>query len=360
MAEVNWDRVREQPLLFSGALLATCYQVVKYGVSRLIAMRHPHRSSFEMVARNILCNTLMSFNHLFILDAPAHSTEMACQLRGQGFEAFATHSKPSLKDSDLVIFFCHGGGYGAGHPLQYRTMYQRWKNAAADFGFSLEVVALKYPLTPEHPYPAALNSARAAYSYLINDCELDCRRICFAGDSAGGNLVAACLVDIRDKADLPIPGGAVLLSPWLDLTLSLSQKSPDRNVDVMVSPEMMASYLVPAFTGGKYEAEDPRISPVLGANLEGLPPTFVSYGDAEVLQMDAMLWIQRCREAGVSVTTFIGHGGLHAFGVGGMICTANLEKRSDQALMRFLLKQNPADISSNLAESRSERIDLSS
>lgn len=136
-----------------------------------------------------------------------------------------------------------------------------------------------------------------------------------------------------------MPGGAALLSPWLDMTLALARKSPNKSIDVMVSPEVMASYLVPAFTGGKYEASDPRISPIFNANLNNLPRTLISYRDAEVLQEDARTWTKMCQESGVPVTTFVGKGGLHAFGVGGMICTTSLKRESDQALMRFLLKQ---------------------
>lgn len=203
MAQVNWDRVRDRPLVFGCALLKSCYEVVKYGLSRLIAMNQPQKSTFELVARNILCNTLMSYNHLFILDGPNSAAEMTHHLRGPGFEAFSTTASENLKDNDLVILFCHGGGYGVGHPLQYRRMYQRWKKAATNFGLRLEIVALKYraklsriphelrltsrvALSSDEPYPAALSSARAAYSYLLDACGLDCRQVCVSGDSAGG------------------------------------------------------------------------------------------------------------------------------------------------------------------------------
>jgi len=130
----------------------------------------------------------------------------------------------------------------------------------------------------------------------------------------------------------------MLLSPWIDLTLSTSSKSQLLDEDIIVNPKYMKDCLVPMLVGEKYMADDPRISPALSPSMKGLTPQLVVYGTAEILQGDSKMWISKCERDGVDITTFVGKGGLHCFAMGGLGSDKALENESDQVILRFLQK----------------------
>ena len=128
-----------------------------------------------------------------------------------------------------------------------------------------------------------------------------------------------------------------MLSPWIDLTLASIEHHECLDRDILVNPAFMKTYLVPQFTGGKFSPSDPKISPVLTRELNGLPPQLVVYGDLEVMQDEAKAWIEKCRQAAITVVVYVGKGALHGFGVGGLLCGSRLEREVDNALLKFLV-----------------------
>src|SRR5207237_7168848 len=123
-----------------------------------------------------------------------------------------------------------------------------------------------YRLAPEHPFPAAVEDAVAAYRWLL-DRTIAPARIVIAGDSAGGGLTVATLLALRD-ADVPLPAAAVCISPWVDLSCSGGSHASRADVDPIVKragiDQMVAAYLA-----GK-DARTPLASPLF-ADLRGLP-----------------------------------------------------------------------------------------
>ena len=158
------------------------------------------------------------------------------------------------------------------------------------------MLLIDYRLAPEHPHPAAVDDATAAYRWLIANGASPARLV-VAGDSAGGGLTVATLVALRD-AQAPPPAAGVCLSPWVDLEGLGESMTTKAAVDPMVQREpllkMAALYL------GGHGARTPLAAP-LYADLSGLPPLLIQVGTAETLLDDATRLAERARKAGVEV-----------------------------------------------------------
>jgi acetyl esterase/lipase len=181
-------------------------------------------------------------------------------------------------DASRVLLFLHGGGYCSGSIISHRNMAVR-----AGVAGGMRVLALDYRLAPEHPYPAALQDARAAFAALVAQGFAPAD-IAVGGDSAGGGLSLALMVAQRD-AGLPLPGCAWLASPWVDLAMTGASMESKDGVDPLIHrgylEELSAAYR------GAVAADDPRVSP-LRADLRGLAPVLVQVGSAETLLDDAV------------------------------------------------------------------------
>ena len=194
--------------------------------------------------------------------------------------------------ADAELLYLHGGGYVIGSARSGAGL-------AAELARRTHAVAqtLDYRLAPEHPFPAALQDALAAYRALL-DAGHEAQRLVVAGDSAGGGLALALLVSARDEG-LPLPAAAVVMSPWVDLTLSgesLHTKEVDDAIfDAADIAEYASRYV------GDHDPADPRVSPLL-ADLSGLPPLLVQVGTNEVLLDDATRLAARAAAAHVDVT----------------------------------------------------------
>jgi len=160
-----------------------------------------------------------------------------------------------------------------------------------------KVISLDYRLAPEHPYPAAVDDALAAYEALL-DNGVAPSDIAFAGESAGGGLAVATMVNARDHG-LPLPAAAFVMSPYADLTLAGTSMETRREVDPLLSREALQAR-VGDYTSG-HDAALGLISPVF-ADLSGLPPLIIQAGTHEVLLDDALRLAQRAATADVEVT----------------------------------------------------------
>jgi acetyl esterase/lipase len=181
-------------------------------------------------------------------------------------------------EGGALIFYIHGGGYVACSAATHRPITASLARLARRRVFSLD-----YRLAPEHRYPAALDDAVAAYNWLRTHEGIPARAISFAGDSAGGGLVLATLLRLRD-AGLPLPACAVCFSPWTDLAgAGESQHFNDGRCAMFRtenSAEFAAAYL------GDASPRDPYASPAY-ADLSGLPPLLLQVGSTELLLDDA-------------------------------------------------------------------------
>ncbi|HUI27356.1 MAG TPA: alpha/beta hydrolase [Candidatus Kryptonia bacterium] len=200
-------------------------------------------------------------------------------------------SAPSAQ-RDRTILYLHGGGYVIGSINTHKELASRLSRAAA-----ARVLVIDYRLAPEHPHPAAVDDAVAAYRWLLAN-GANPARLVVAGDSAGGGLTVATLVALRE-AGLPSPAAGVCLSPWVDLEGLGDSMTTKSAADPMVQRDGLIK-MAAAYLAGK----DPRtpLAAPLYANLGGLPPLLIQVGTAETLLDDATRLAERARKAGVTVT----------------------------------------------------------
>jgi acetyl esterase/lipase len=200
---------------------------------------------------------------------------------------FAASRDPSAITD--AILYLHGGAYCVGSPATHRAIVSHLARRTG-----ARVFAAAYRLAPEHPFPAAVDDAVAAYRAL---CDADGvpGRIAIVGDSAGGGLALATALRLRDLG-LPLPAALVVFSPWVDLG------EPDRGAEpageVMVSLPWVTE-CSRLYRAGR-EAADPLLSPLHG-DLRGLPPTLVQVGQDEVLLSDSRRLAVALAAAGVAV-----------------------------------------------------------
>jgi epsilon-lactone hydrolase len=191
-----------------------------------------------------------------------------------------------------VVLYFHGGVYVMGDAALAADL-------AAEVGRRTEakVISVDYRLAPEHPYPAAVDDALAAYEALLQDGSQP-SDIALAGESAGGGLAIATLVNIRDHG-LPLPAAAFVMSPYADLTLAGATIDTRREVDPLLSREALQARILD-YTFGQ-DAALGLISPIF-ADLSGLPPLIIQGGSHEVLLDDAVRLAREAATADVEVT----------------------------------------------------------
>lgn len=191
-----------------------------------------------------------------------------------------------------TLLYLHGGGFVAGSPRSHRCI----TGALARRGFS--VFAPDYRLAPEHPFPAGLDDAVAAWRALRAASP---GRLVAAGDSAGGTLALSLLLTLRDAGE-PMPAAAALFSPATDLAGTGASLHSNRYRDAMLGRAPLAA-LAAAYLAGA-DPRTPLASP-LHADLTGLPPLLIHVGEREVLRDDATRLAERAEAAGVPVTLLV-------------------------------------------------------
>lgn len=206
-------------------------------------------------------------------------------------------------DEHQVVLYVHGGGFVWGSCTSSRMVAATFARVT-----HTRVLVLDYRLAPEHPYPSAPQDCLAAYHWLL-DSGVSPEHLIVVGDSAGGGLVLALLVKLAQEALLQ-PAGAVLISPWLDLTLSGASYTTNAQTDFMESRdlllEMRQHYL------GAHDPRSPLVSPLF-AEASGLPPLLVYAGSDELVVDDAIRLAERLRQVGGPVELQIGEGFWHTW-----------------------------------------------
>jgi acetyl esterase/lipase len=202
-----------------------------------------------------------------------------------------------------AILYLHGGGYVVCSPRTHRPITSR---LALDTG--LPVLVPRYRLAPEHPFPAALEDAVAAYRWLL-DRGVPASGIVVAGDSAGGHLAATLAGEIC-RTGLPSPAGIVLFSPWVDLTCELSTREQQRARDPYISA--YAARRVARLVVGPAGFDDPRLA-LLTCAWTDVPPVLIQVGGAEVLRTEAEAFADALRSAGADCDLQVWDGQMHVF-----------------------------------------------
>ncbi len=200
---------------------------------------------------------------------------------------------------DPTVLYLHGGGYVAGSAFGYQP-HAGALAASARTG----VLVPDYRLAPEHPFPAALEDALSAYGWMLEQ-GIAPERVAVAGDSAGGGLVISLLLTLR-RDGIALPGGAVILCPWLDLVLRTTSATKAPLAAEEEARRCAAAYL------GDHPVDDPIVDP-LTADLSGLPPMLIQAATGDARLADAKALAKRADEHGVDVRLELFPVDAHAF-----------------------------------------------
>ena len=253
----------------------------------------------DVIRRTLLFPALRLMRaQMKLISDPVHLREMAARVDGLGkrepdvqIEPVTAGAAPALwvdvkrARRDRVVLYLHGGAFIAETPRFHGALLARICREGRARG-----LMLSYRLAPEHPYPAALDDSVAAYRWLLGQ-GIAANRIIVAGDSAGGNLTLALLLRARDEG-LPLPAGAVALSPVADFTFSGDSVQRNDGVDDMFSADLMPG-LVPVYLPQAALRTHPHVSPLFG-DFAGMPPLLLIVGSTELLLDDSVRVAQRC------------------------------------------------------------------
>jgi epsilon-lactone hydrolase len=206
-------------------------------------------------------------------------------------------------DPERAVLYLHGGGYVIGSINTHRRLAYDISAASG-----ARVLVIDYRLAPEHPFPAAVEDAAKAWRWLLQQ-GFAAHRLAIAGDSAGGGLTLATLVNLRDQK-LGLPACAVAISPWVDLEGVGNSITARAAQDPMVQKDGLL-WMAGLYLNGK-DAKTPLAAP-LHADLKGLPPILIQVGTAETLLDDSTRIAEKLHAAGVDVRLAIWPNMLHVF-----------------------------------------------
>ena len=206
-------------------------------------------------------------------------------------------------DATRGVLYLHGGGYAIGSISTHRRMAYDISAACG-----ARVLVIDYRLAPEHPFPAAVDDAAKAWRWLLQQ-GFRPSRLSIAGDSAGGGLTIATLVNLRDLK-LALPACAVAVSPSVDLEGIGNSMTARSAQDPMVQKDGLL-WMADMYLNGK-DAKTPLAAP-LHADLKGLPPVLIQVGSAETLLDDATRIAEKMHTAGVEVRLAVWPNMVHVF-----------------------------------------------
>ncbi len=208
-------------------------------------------------------------------------------------------------NQEKIILQLHGGGYiGA-----MRNAYRMFAGLYNEVSKGMSVLTIDYRVAPEHPYPAALEDAVAAYQWLLNQGYFG-YQIILAGDSAGGGLAMALCHYLNDHK-MPLPCGIVAMSPWTDLLASGESYETNFEKDPLFG-NTRDSLIYNKDYVGDHDPMDSYISPLYG-DFRGFPPMLIQVGSYEMLLSDSVSVAAKAREQGVKVRLSIYEGMFHIF-----------------------------------------------
>jgi epsilon-lactone hydrolase len=191
-------------------------------------------------------------------------------------------------DRNKVLMYLHGGGYVFGGPNTHRQLTSKLAIAAG-----MAVLLVDYRLAPENRFPAAIDDATSCYLWLL-DNGFDSSKIALGGDSAGGGLTVATMINLKSRG-VSLPCCAALMSPWLDLSSSGESVQLNAKSDAMLSPyalDVMTQHYL-----AHEDKEHPLASPLF-ADLSNLPPILVHVGSGEILLSDSERFINKVNDSG--------------------------------------------------------------
>lgn len=203
-----------------------------------------------------------------------------------------------------VILYCHGGGYTCGS-----LKYARILASKLALHTGLEVLSFEYRLSPENPYPAAIQDVMTVWEYLMK-LGYGARDVVVAGDSAGGNLALELCLKLKEEKRFK-PRSLILLSPWTDMTMTSKTYESCLKKDPMLTPAYINA-VRGAYAGEEVDFSRTEFSPLF-ADFEGFPPTLIQVGTNEILLDDSRQLAKKMQKEGVLVKIEVYDDGWHVF-----------------------------------------------
>jgi epsilon-lactone hydrolase len=227
---------------------------------------------------------------------------------------------PETRAQDRVIFYAHGGGFVSGSIDTHRRMVGHLARAVG-----CRALIFDYPYGERARYPAQLEATVTAYRWLLGQ-GFEPRQIAVAGDSCGAILIFGLAQRLRDAGD-PQPAATMIISGWLDMTLSGASYESNREKDLLFAKPFSDS-LVRNFLGDG-DRRDPYVS-ALYADLRGFSPIYLQAGADETLVDESRMFAERARQQGVEVRLDVFPDMLHSFQM-----MAGKAPEADDAIARF-------------------------
>lgn len=212
---------------------------------------------------------------------------------------------PERTSADAAVLYLHGGAYTVGSLDSHRALASHIASAAR-----VSVLLLDYRLAPEHPFPAALEDAVRAFSWIQETLAIGAGRIVVMGDSAGGGLALATALRLRDT-ERDGPRALICLSPWTDLSLSGESVKTLIGKDPFFPNTLRIQEAARSYAGG-HALRHPEISPRF-ANLEGLPDLYIQVGTDEIVLSDSLDLAESAKRAGVTAQVDLWSGMWHVW-----------------------------------------------
>ncbi|CCM03795.1 uncharacterized protein FIBRA_05943 [Fibroporia radiculosa] len=210
--------------------------------------------------------------------------------------------KNQSRKMERVVLYLHGGAYYVSSAASHRLI-----TIPLAKHLDSRLFAIDYRLAPETRFPGPLHDVVSAYFRLVDDLHIPPENIIVAGDSAGGGLSLALLLYLRDN-QYPLPAAAILMSPWVDLTMSCDTWDSNAEFDIVPRP-IPGDHLNPiaCYLGDNMNQylTHPYASPLFG-NLEGFPPLLIQGGECEVLRDEITLLAHKATLASVELAFRLG------------------------------------------------------
>jgi len=210
---------------------------------------------------------------------------------------------PENSQEDKMILYFHGGGLVAGSAKSHRGIVAKFVKASG-----VKALTFDYGLAPENPFPKGLNDSMKVYQDLL-ESGYEAENIILMGDSGGGNLVLSLMLLLKEKS-LPLPAGAITLSPWTDLTNSGDSNTSNRVKDNLTTEN--ANEMFSKVYCVENDPKNPLISPLFG-DLDGLPSLLMFAGNDELMRDDTVGFANKAKDAGVDVEMEVGEGMFHCY-----------------------------------------------
>ncbi|KAG0262007.1 hypothetical protein BG011_000431 [Mortierella polycephala] len=250
----------------------------------------------------------------------------------------ATHTPsdtPVGAGCDIIVLSIHGGGYIDGHALMFLNYFRNWmKSVQKNQNLKIGILSIEYGLSPENPYPYAMNEIISAYRDLVKIHGVDSKRIVLLGDSAGGNICLGTSLKLRDAfSELGSPAGHILICPWV------RSKDPIKSSMYDVVSSIGCEIYAEAYT-----QNDPAIvmcpytSPYSAPTLAGLPPMLIFIGGVEILRPSIEKFVVKAQADGVNVKAVVGEGRAHNYMLMKDLSTKEDRVEAHQAMGEFVLQ----------------------